>query len=462
MGTTVPSRTSRRYTEASETWTDSLDRIGTRAHTLHLCRQWAQMVLVGLCVRLAVSAFFLHDFLDPARDHWEFGFEIGHIARSLATGRGFSDPYWGSTGPTAILTPVYPMLMAAIFRVFGIYTSSSPIAMLLFNCLASAATAIPVFLIARKTFDLQTAKVAAWIWAFFPYAINLSATTMWYHSFVALLLACLVLLALHLQASSSLRAWFGLGVLFGFATLTNPVILSIVPPVGIWLCLRLKRNGKQFIRPALVGVLAMIVTILPWPMRNRSVLHTQFTLKDGFWLEVCVGNVNQTLHWWDGSEHPSGSAAEAAQFQSMGELAYMAAKHEKATAYIHAHPLQYAWRVFRHELLMWTGFWSLNSAYLVQEPLDLENIVMATTLSVLALFGLRRLFSRADPKRGATLIFAVLVLYPQAYYFSHLDPGYRHPIDPLLVVLASSSIVYILRGRLVRSRTKQQPQLAFQ
>ena len=147
----------------------------------------------------------------------------------------------------------------------------------------------------------------------------------------------------------------------------------------------------------------------------------------------------------------------------MGELRYLAAKHEKAAAYIHAHPLRYAWRVFRRELLMWTGFWSLHSDYLIQEPLDPENIIMATTLSLFAFFGLRRLFSGKDPKRGATLILTVLVLYPQPYYFTHLDPGYRHPIDPLLVVLASSSIVHILRGRLLRSETElEQPQLAFQ
>ena len=71
---------------------------------------------------------------------------------------------------------------------------------------------VPIFLIARKTLDLRTAKIAAWVWAFFPYAINFSATTMWYHSFVALLLAVIFLLVLSLRSSDRLTAWAGFGV----------------------------------------------------------------------------------------------------------------------------------------------------------------------------------------------------------------------------------------------------------
>jgi asparagine N-glycosylation enzyme membrane subunit Stt3 len=55
--------------------------------------------------------------------------------------------------------------MAAVFAVFGVYKKTSAFAMLMFNSVVSAATAIPVFLIARKTFDTRTAKLAAWVWA---------------------------------------------------------------------------------------------------------------------------------------------------------------------------------------------------------------------------------------------------------------------------------------------------------
>src|SRR6266849_8702801 len=54
-----------------------------------------------------------------------FAQETGNIAYSLATGKGFSNPFRRETGPTAWLTPVYPFLVAATFKLFGIFTVSS-------------------------------------------------------------------------------------------------------------------------------------------------------------------------------------------------------------------------------------------------------------------------------------------------------------------------------------------------
>src|ERR1700691_5493588 len=98
-----------------------------------------------------------------------------------------------------------------------------------------AFTSVPIFLIARRNFDLRTAHMAAWVWAFFRYAINFSATTMWYHSCVALLLALLFLLVLSLASSDSLLRYAGFGALLGFTALTNPVMVGISPILLGWL-----------------------------------------------------------------------------------------------------------------------------------------------------------------------------------------------------------------------------------
>ena len=414
---------------------------------------WA--VLTGWSVRLILVALVYRGFLDPARDHWEFGYEIGRVARSIVMGRGFSNPYWANTGSTALLTPIYPYFLAAIFTTFGVYTKASALVFLAINTFFSAVTSVPIFLIARKTLDLRTAKVAAWVWAFFPYAINLSATTMWYHSFVALLLAFIFLLVLSLASSDRLSAWAGFGVLLGFAALTNPVTLGIVPFIGTWLWVQLNRKRKRARAAISAGLIAMVVTILPWLIRNERVLHQPVVFKDGYWMEVCVGNVNNSLHWWDGNEHPSGSALDNAQYERSGELKYMAAKHDRAIDYIANHPGTYTLRSLRHAVFMWTGFWSFNQDYLRQEPFDPENICFLSLLSLLSIAGLYYMF-REGRGMTARLYFLVLFSFPVPYYLSHLDPGFRHPVDPLLVILACFALTQVRAKIRVRAHTKEE------
>jgi 4-amino-4-deoxy-L-arabinose transferase-like glycosyltransferase len=414
---------------------------------------WA--VLMGWSVRLILVALVYKGFLDPARDHWEFAYEIGRVARSIALGQGFSNPYWANTGPTALLTPVYPYLLAGVFTTFGVYTKVSALVFLGINTFFSAVTSVPIFLIARKTLDLRTAKVASWAWAFFPYAINLSATTMWYHSFVALLLAVIFLLVLSLGSSDRLTAWAGFGVLLGLAALTNPVLVGIVPFAGVWLWVQLSRKRKRAWAAIGIGLIAMVVTILPWLIRNERVLHQPVVFKDGFWMEVCVGNVNNSLHWWDGDQHPSGSARDNAQYERLGELNYMAAKRDRAIAYIATHPGAYALRSLRHAIFMWTGFWSFNRDYLRQEPFDPENICFLSLLSLLSIAGLYYMFREG---RGTTarLYFLVLFSFPVPYYLSHLDPGFRHPVDPLLVILACFALTHVRVQIRLQAHTREE------
>jgi hypothetical protein len=86
------------------------------------------MVVVALLLRLVVMSFLYPERTDPYRDHWRLGGEAGRIARSITEGEGFSNPLFGQTGPTAWLAPVFPYLLAGIFKIFGIYSKSSAIA----------------------------------------------------------------------------------------------------------------------------------------------------------------------------------------------------------------------------------------------------------------------------------------------------------------------------------------------
>lgn len=400
-------------------------------------RTYGPMVAAGLVVRLAVIPFLYHEWLDPfVLEHWAFG----RVARSLVAGHGFGNVF-ADTGPTAVLPPVYGYLLAGVFQLFGTYTPTSVMATLAINSVFSALTCIPVFLLARRCFDLRVAKWAGWGWAFSPYGIYYGADWAWSTCLVTLLLAILFLWALRLEESGEVWDWLGFGALGGVAALTEPVVLSVVPLMGWWTCWRRLRKGKSWRLPAVVAALGALAVMAPWFVRNYQTFHQFIPIRSGFGLELYIGNSADSLHWVDRSLHPNHSDAELAEYARLGEPAYMARKTQQAKQYIRSHPAQYVYRVVRRVAYIWTGFWSFDRAYLAEEPLDLPNIFLSTTMTVLALAGLRRVW-RADA--GLAARFAIVfVFFPLAYYFSHPETYYFRPLDPLIVVLAA----YFVTGR---------------
>src|SRR5581483_9787242 len=130
---------------------------GTRRLLLLMCA-------VAFVLRFVVAAFLYKEFVDPYRDFWHFGWETGRIARAIAAGHDFSSPLFGDTGPTAIMTPLYPYLLGGIFKVFGIYSKASAFVILGLNSLFSALTCVPIFFIAENFFGRRIATWSAWVW----------------------------------------------------------------------------------------------------------------------------------------------------------------------------------------------------------------------------------------------------------------------------------------------------------
>jgi hypothetical protein len=403
------------------------------------------MVLAALAARLAAIAFLYPEQLDPFRDHWRFAYEAGRVARSLAQGQGFSNPLYEPTGPTAWFTPLFPCLLAAVFKLFGIYSKASALVMLSLDGVISALTCVPVFFIARHSFGQRAALWAGWLWAFSPYGIYFPAERIW-ETWLATLLLCLIfLLALQLENSASLGLWAGYGLLWALAALNSPVALSVLPVLTAWICYRLRRQGRAWLRPAAVSTLVFAAAVSLWFVRNYQTFHEFVPFRDTLGLELYVGNNGDTSHWHPNAAGPWHNDAEYAEYQQLGELNYMARKKHQAVQFISHHPGLFLLTSLRRAGYLWTGFWSLDRNYLRQEPLDLANIPFLTTLSVLALLGLVRAF-RADAAAAAPYAI-VLVFFPAIYYVTHPEVYYLRPLDPIVAILAAS---------LVQSRQKVQ------
>src|SRR5438132_809846 len=110
----------------------------------------AFIVIVALVLRLAVIVLGHTYRITPRRDHFQFGWEMGRIARSIALGQGFSNPYGDSTGPTAWEPPLYPYLIGGVFKIAGVYSDASAWVLLIINSSFTVLTCIPIFLIPNK------------------------------------------------------------------------------------------------------------------------------------------------------------------------------------------------------------------------------------------------------------------------------------------------------------------------
>ena len=398
------------------------------------------MGAVALAVRLAVIPFLYHEWMDPfILGHWGFGL----LARSLAAGHGFGNVF-AETGPTAVLPPVYAYLLAGIFKVLGIETKASVIAALALNSLFSALICVPVFLLARQAFGQRVAKWAGWGWAFSPYGVYYGADCAWSTCLVTLELACLFLWAWRLENSSRPRDWLLFGLFGGIAALTEPVVLSVVPLLGLWTIYRLYRQQRPWKEPMAAAALAAIIVLSPWFARNYEVFHRFIPVRCGFGLEFYMGNNGYSTRWVNSSLHPNHNDVELAEYERVGEIAYMDHKMQQGKEFVRSHPGWYAWMTFRRIVYMWTGYWSFASDYLKDEPLDPPNIFVNTTLTVLGLLGLRQVFRR---DRAMGIRFAiVLFFFPLAYYFTHCETYYFRPVDPLIVVLAAVTVAGAARS----------------
>jgi 4-amino-4-deoxy-L-arabinose transferase-like glycosyltransferase len=402
------------------------------------------MVVTALAIRLIVMVFLLPEQLDPERNHWHMGFEAGKIGYSIAQGRGFGSPLFEDTGPTAWMTPVYPYVIAGVFKIFGIYTKLSAIVLLSLNALMSALMCVTVFLTARISFGERAGKWSGWAWAFCPYGIYFPVERIWETWLATFLLSLLFLITLTLEHEERRWKWAGWGLLWGLCALTSSALLIVLPPLALWVIYKRHRLGKRWLVPNVVAAVAFIAIVSPWFVRNYEVFHRFVPFRDNIGIVLRMGTKGATSYWGPYDLGPWHNSYEWNEFKQIGELAYMDKKKQQSIDFIRSHKRWYVWTSIRRAVFIWTGYWSLDREYLKQEPLDPPNIFFCTSLTVLALLGLRRRW-RADWL--GTLPYAlVLIFFPLIYYITSPEVYYRRPIDAFFVILAVAALMPRERG----------------
>jgi hypothetical protein len=419
----------------------------------------------GLLVRVLYITLAHTYRIRVAEDHFQFGWEAGRIARALVTGYGYADPfanaYLAHTGPTAWLPPLYPLLLAGIFRIFGVYTLTSAWVLLVLQSAFSAATALATWEIAARCLNRRVALWSAWIWALYPAAMQYAVRWPWEMTITTALFAWMLALALRMRGVGSSQlsvlsdqskrplqsqlttSWLLFGFLWGMIALSNSTLLIFLPVCGIWILLPLRgvEAGAPFMRShrmggvrtltgPLLAALAFLACIAPWTLRNQRVFHRFIPLRGNLGAEMYMGNgpgANGLLMEY---YHPFQDAQQLRDYASLGEVRYVARQGAAARAVIAAHPAHFAADCARRVYFFWAG---------VPHPSDeawyneLGRTLNFGFLSLAGLFGLALALRNRVPAAG---LFAwAFLLLPVPYYMVTVHARFRHPLEPLIAIL---------------------------
>jgi hypothetical protein len=387
-------------------------------------------------------AFFVHQVrLIPTQVLATIPFEneVGSVAQALVQGQGFCCLFRQPTGPTAWLTPVYPFLLAGIFRAFGIFTIGSFYAAALLNCIFSASVALPLYFAAKRIGGVRLAVVGAWIWAIFPSGIMIPTEWIWDTALSALLASVLLWAPLALEDSFGTREAVAYGLLWGFSLLTNPALGALLPFLLGWVAYRRYRLGR--LQPAsvpLVLVLAVCVC-LPWTIRNAVRFHQLIPLRSNFPFELWRGN-NEIFDEHSRQVNRITRFEQVHLYAQLGETAYLNEKWRQAHAFLYHHP-GLALRLWgRRAVATWLGTETPWEDFSHADSLLVRFIFLWNAVILIGvLVGLGRLLASRNP------YFVPLAgypfIFPLVYYITQTSLRLRHPCDPILALLLAVALI---------------------
>jgi 4-amino-4-deoxy-L-arabinose transferase-like glycosyltransferase len=382
------------------------------------------------------------------------GLETERVAWSVASGHGFAGLWVGLPGPTAWLAPVYPYLLALVYKISGMDFSMAHNLAQTINCAFSAATCWPIYAVGKKIFHQRIGLASAWVWVFLPTAIQMPLEWIWDQSLSALLLCLLLCVTLQLRENSSPLKWAAYGLFWALAALTNPSLCVLLPFFLGWLFFQRRRNGLNSQQLVVSTVLLFILGLLPWTIRNYRVMGTFIPVKSNLGMELWLGNNPGVKHVWTPKLNPLASPEELRPLMEVGEVKYNRLKEKAAIAFIRENPGVFLRLTLERFLDAWTAKYEIQTErWVVALHVGAEYEVFYSLFSVLAIAGMV-LATRAHGTDSLPLSFC-LVFFPMIYYVTHTRAHYRHPIDPVMTILSVYAVGYLWPDRTTGDRTLQ-------
>lgn len=234
--------------------------------------QKMELAIIALAILFRAIFFWLNlsthnnDLLDTiwkSESYYE-------LANNMLSGRGFSGTEHEPFIPESWRTPLYPLFIAAIVKIFGTYWAVIITQIIVGSIVAAQAKRISYCLLANK-------KIALGVGVFFaiePVMVRLSSILLTETLFLALFFAFLLKLYNYLES----KKFYSLAVsavLLGLTTLTRPITQYLPVFVIAFLIWHFRKKLSFRVGWHIVGFISIFLAILsPWLYRNIRVFES--------------------------------------------------------------------------------------------------------------------------------------------------------------------------------------------
>ncbi len=353
---------------------------------------------------------------------------------------------------TSLRAPAYPFFLALVYRLFG----RSYLSVGIFQSLVGASTCLLTYFIGKKLFSKRVGFLASLIIACYPYMIY-HDTRIIETSLFALLTAGGILCLLKIPESPSLYNQIATGILLGLAALCRPTILAFVPFGILWIFIYLGgKNWKKVTKIAGVIVLFLILTILPWTIRNYFVQGRIVSIATNGGYNFLLGNnrlTERVMRQMSSLENIGGmgliTGEEYRYLSNLSEAERDRWFFQKGVEFINKNPATF----LKLAGMKFIKLWSWNIYPGTDRLKRLTYSISYAPLLILSLLGmiLSTIFADAKFKR-ILLLYFLFISFTLMYMLFWASTRFRIPLDIYLAMFASYSLLFL--GDSIRARLK--------
>jgi hypothetical protein len=401
---------------------------------LTLTQRCVLVFFVAFAVRVGL-VMATHQYHDLSR------YELQRAAYSLATTGVLGNPYAIPTGPTAHVAPGYPLILAAIYKLFGAETQGELAKELFASAVCALEWALVPWAAVRFGLPGLTGLLAGLLGAMLPFKLSVETKGDWeaIYSALALILISTLTIGMWRRRQFTNADALVSGLAWGISLLFYPAMLPLMGCLlvaGFFLL-----PGAAYIKFALIQAALALLLLSPWIIRNQIALGAPVATRTNFGLELRLSN-NELAgplerenyeHGVYHVYHPLQSVQEAEKVRDLGEVEYNKQAMSAAVAWISAHPGEFITLTAKRIFYFWF------------QPIPGQRI-KSVWLGITSIFCFAGLYTvwRQDPVLALLLGLMLLVL-PLPNYLVHVGLRHRYPLDWICNLLTVSWAWTMLR-----------------